>query len=217
MNKDEDKGRPRLHTTISMEKEVILDKLVKLLDKNGNEIYGNKSKVIEKALELLDNYHNPVNEKSQNIWNRGRNELKMVLISKKSFLGLLLGGFKQGFKENNALEIIEWYKQKRVDDMDVIELLRAIKDMWIASNLFYRIVIHKRTGGKYIMDFHHEFYSKEFGRFWGEYFKEFLSLHKFCKSEYIVRNSSLRLEINPTYKSEVYKLKPFKLNNFDGN
>ncbi|MBN1801849.1 MAG: hypothetical protein JW891_10105 [Candidatus Lokiarchaeota archaeon] len=192
-----ERGKPRLHTTISKEKEDILNKYVNLIDTYGNEIYGNKSRVIEKALELLYNYHNPEIEDCQTIWNRTRNELGMVLLGKTTFLALLSGDYKQAFKENNVLELIEWYNEKLIDDISLEELLEAIKDLWVVLNFFNKIRLHKGSKGNYIMSFHHDFQSKEYGKFWGGFFNIFLLFQKDCNVEYFIRDSFVRLVINP--------------------
>ena len=68
-NEGQDKVRARLHTTISKESEDILIKFATLKDEDGKKIYGNKSKVIEKALVLLDKHHFPAKAEEQ-FWQR---------------------------------------------------------------------------------------------------------------------------------------------------
>ncbi len=195
---NKEKIRARLHTTISNETENILIKYSKLKDKNGNKIYGNKSKVVEKALELLDKYHHPEREEEQAIWNRSKNELKMLLVGKPIFLAFILGDFKKVFENNITVDLIEWYTKKGIERLSINEVLIAIKDLWIAGNYFYDIKIEKGNKGTYIMILYHEFQDKEYSEFWGRYFNFFLSSQKSCNIEYFIRTSFLRLVITPS-------------------
>jgi len=61
--------RKNIHTTISEESYEILTNYADSVDDNGNKIFGNQSKVIEKALELLDKHYNPEKNSLQEIWN----------------------------------------------------------------------------------------------------------------------------------------------------
>ena len=114
-----EKIRARLHTTISSETEDNLNKYASLEDNEGKKIYGNKSKVIEKALDLLDKYHHPEKEDEQAIWNRAKNELKMLLVGKPTFIAYISGNYKQAYEDNIAIDIIEWYTQKSIEDLSI--------------------------------------------------------------------------------------------------
>jgi len=194
---NKEKIRARLHTTISNETEEILIKYSKLKEKNGKKLYGNKSKVVEKALELLDKYHHPEREEEQAIWNRSKFELKMLLVGKPIFLALISGDFKKVFEDNITTDLIEWYTKKGIENLSINEVLNAIKDLWIAGNFFYDIKIDKGNKGTYIMILYHEFQDKKYSEFWGHYFNLFLSRQKKCNVEYFIRTSFLRLVITP--------------------
>ncbi|MFX1276766.1 MAG: hypothetical protein ACFFAT_17225 [Promethearchaeota archaeon] len=195
-----DKIRARLHTTISSETEEILNKYATLKDKNGKKIYGNKSRVIEKALDLLDKFHFPEKEHEQVIWNRAKNELKMLMVGKPTFLAYISGNYKQVYEDNIAIDIIEWYTQKNIEDLSIEATLNAIKDIWIAGNYFYDAKIEKGNKGSYIMLLYHDFQNKTYSEFWGNYFSLFLSRQKNCNVDYFIRTSFLRLVITPSDK-----------------
>ena len=186
-----------IHTTISERSNEILDKLVEVKNDSDEKIYGNKSKVIEKALELLDQHHYPEKSDLQMIWNRARNELNMVLVGKRTYLSYISGDHKKAFTENIAIDIIEWYKSKSFIDMSLDEVLDSIKNIWLSANYFYKVDIQVGSKGNYQMSFYHDFHSKRYSEFWGKYFSELISNQKFGEVEIFARNESLILRISP--------------------
>ncbi len=196
-NKEEIKT---IHTTISDKTNELLEKYAKLKDENQKIIFGNKKKVIEKALELLDKYYNPNKNDLKTIWNRARNELNMILVGKATFLAYISGDYEKAFKENIATDIIEWYKKKHIEELSLDELLESIKNIWLAANYFYKIDIEVGSKGTYQMSFYHDFHKKRFSDFWGKYFNELISHQKDCEIETFVRNESLVLRITPSKK-----------------
>lgn len=200
---NKEKIRARLHTTISNDTEFILNKYATLKDKEGNKIYGNKSKVIEKALDLLDKYHHPEKEEEQAIWNRSKNELKMLLLGKPTFIALISGNYNQIFEDNFAIDLIEWYTKKNIENLSIQDILNAIKHIWITGNFFYDVVIEKGNKGNFVMLLYHDFQNQRYGEFWGNYFTSFLSRQKHCEVEFFNRTSFLRLVISPSEKFEL--------------
>ncbi len=184
-----------IHTTLSDKAINVLEKYQKLLDVNGIPIYPTKTNIIEEALELLDNHYNPSKNDLQTIWNRAKKELNMVLVGKKTFLAYISGDFKRAFQENIALEIVEWYQGKFINEMNLEDLLNAIKNVWLAANYFYKIDIEKGSKGSYQISFYHDFHSKEYSEYWGNYFSVLLQQHKKCEVEMFARNESLTLRI----------------------
>ncbi len=189
--------RKSIHTTISNESYELLEKYAALEDKNNQKIFGNKSKVIEQALELLDKHYNPEKNESQETWNRLKEELNMVLVGKTTFLSYISGDYEKAFKKNIAIELIEWYKGKNIDDLTLNELLKSIKNIWLVANYFYKIDIEIGSKGTYQMSFYHDFHEKRFSDFWGNYFSELLRTQKGCEVETFSRNESLVLRITP--------------------
>jgi len=191
-------SKKTIHTTLSQESNEILDKYANLKDKNDEKIFGNKSKVLEKALEILDKSYNPQNKDDlQAIWDRARNELNMVLVGKKTYLAYLSGDYENALIENIAVDILEWYTRMSIEDMDLEEVLKAIKCVWLAANYFYKIEIETGSKGSYQMSFYHDFHSIKYSEFWGSYFARLLSEQKKCEVEIFPRNSSLILRISP--------------------
>jgi len=186
-----------IHTTISEKANKLLEKYADLKDNNNNKIFGHKSKVIERALELLDQYYYPEKSDLQSIWNRARNELNMVLVGKKTYLSYISGDYKKALTENIAIDVLEWYKNENIVDMSLDELLDAIKNVWLSANYFYKIDFEVGSKGTYQMSFYHDFHSKRYSDFWGNYFSELLHNQKQCDVEIFARNESLILRITP--------------------
>ena len=197
-NKNKKEKKLTIHTTISEKVNGILEKYADLKDSNNNKIYGTKSKVIERALELLDQYYYPEKSELQTIWNRARTELNMVLVGKRTYLSYISGDYKKAFRENIAIDIIEWYKNKNIVEMSLDELLDSIRNIWLSANYFFKIDIEVGSKGNYQMSFYHDFHSKRYSDFWGNYFSELLSHQKQCDVEIFARNESLILGISPS-------------------
>ena len=110
--------------------EELSDTYSDIEDKDGNKIFGKKSKIIERALELLDNYFNPKENDIDVIWCRAREELNMLLVGKTTFLSYITGNRKKVYSDNIAIEVIEWYIGKRKEEMDLEVFLKGLKGMW---------------------------------------------------------------------------------------
>ncbi|MBD3228715.1 MAG: hypothetical protein GF329_11070 [Candidatus Lokiarchaeota archaeon] len=192
-----DNGKKNIHTTISNEKYNLLQEYSDLTDENDEKIFGTMSKVIEYGLELVDKKFHPEKNKLQEIWNRARDELNMVLVGKTTYLSYISGDPLLAHEKNIATEIIEWYKQKKIDELSVKETIEAIKDIWLAANYFFRIEINVGNKGSYQMTFHHDLHHKQYSEFWGTYFMSFLRFKKKCEVEIFARNESLILNITP--------------------
>ncbi|NHI94695.1 MAG: hypothetical protein EAX96_19545 [Candidatus Lokiarchaeota archaeon] len=215
----EKKERIVIHTTISAEARDILEKFSKKRDEEKKlltkrKIIENALKLFEKvqdtdsyfesgkdiiddALELYEKFQNPQKDEASNIWMRFRNELDMISVGKTTFLAYISGDYKRAFKENVAVDILEWYTGKTITELSLKEVLDGIKALWLAGNYFNNIVIEKSKEGIYVMFFYHNLRSKRYGEFWSEYFSEFLKEFKNCKIDYVIRNESFVLTINP--------------------
>ena len=216
----EEKKDPRIaiHTTISMNAKNILDKFSKKTDDENKKASVTKRKILEDALDLYEKYHesgedafedamelyekfqNPEKDDAQNIWMRFRNELDMVSVGKTTFLAYISGDYSRAIKENVSVEILEWYLGKTINKMSLEEVLKGLKALWMAGNYFNQVDIVKNKGGAYMMSFHHNFRSKKYGEFWGEYFTALLKQHQKCEVEVFIRNESLVLNIFPSKK-----------------
>ena len=220
-----EKGKPRLHTTISKETEALIEKYANFVDKDNNELYGNKSRVIEKAIDLLDKFHNPENEENLTLWSRARDEVNMALIGKWTFLSLITGNYQNTINENLAVDIIEWYKKQYIDEIPLEELLKAIKEIWVAANYFTKVNLEVGKKGTFQMSLYHDFNSREYSEYWGKYFTMLLLRRKKYEVEYFTRITSLVLKIKdlsmqeietPSKKVDVEYLKKRRTPFFDG-
>lgn len=192
-----DGNRETVHTTISKEKYQMLKKYSEFEDENGEKIFGTMSKVIEYGLELVHMKFNPEKNKLQEIWNRARDELNMVLVGKTTYLSYISGDPLLAHEKNIAIEIIEWYKREKINELSPKEVIYAIKDIWLAANYFYKIDIAIGSKGTYQMTFYHDLHNIQYSEFWGTYFMSFLRFQKKCKVEIFARNESLILNISP--------------------
>nr|MDO8116151.1 hypothetical protein [Candidatus Sigynarchaeota archaeon] len=188
--------REHVHTTLSSNAIEILDRYENATGKNGEKIFGNKARVIERALEVLDEQYNPEKGDKQSTWERARDELNMVLVGKRTFLSYISGDFKKAFKENIAVEIIEWFKGKPVSDLTIDEILHAIMEIWTAANYFYKTDMETSEGGVFRVYLYHDFHEKRFSEYWGTYFKELLFELKHCNVEIFPRSELLILRVD---------------------
>ncbi|MBN1802409.1 MAG: hypothetical protein JW891_12935 [Candidatus Lokiarchaeota archaeon] len=195
-NNSKSTEKKTIHTTISEESSEILDKYASIEDENGEKIFGNKSKVIEKALELLDEYYTPQKGDMNTIWNRAREELNMVLVGKTTFLAYISGDHTKAFKENIAVDILEWYARMSIEDMDLMEIVESIRNVWLAANYFYKIDIEVGNKGSLQLSFYHDMHSLAYSEYWGRYFTTLLQKQKKCQVEMFPRSESLILRIN---------------------
>ena len=191
-------NKKTVHTTISDETSEILERFASLTDNSNQKIFGNKSKVIEKALDLLDKSYNPQNKDDlQAIWDRARGELNMVLVGKTTFLSYISGDYKKAFEDNIAIDILEWYSRMSVEDMSLADLIESIKNVWLAANYFYNIEIEVGSKGSFQISFYHDLHSKDYSEFWAKYFTKLLHEQKKCDVESFPRSESLILRISP--------------------
>ena len=188
-------GKEDLHTKISANASAILERCLGLTDKNGKKIYKNKAHVIEKALEMLDQFYAPENGELKAVWQRARDELNMVLVGKPTFLSYITKDYHEAIRKNIAADIIMWFKRKPVDEMTVEEILDAIKNVWVAANYFTKIDIERGDEGSYGLYLYHDFHNKQYSEYWGMYFKKLLNDLKDCDVEVFTQMESLMMRI----------------------
>lgn len=189
--------RHTIHTTLSENAFKLLDKYMNMKNDRGELVYGNQSKVIEFALNLLDKYYHPAQEDLQTIWNRARTELNMLLVGKATYLAYLSGNVEKAFEHNVAIDILEWYARKPIHELSCREILEALKNIWIAANYFYKVEIQEQSNGGFEVSFYHDMHEERYSEFWGKYFATFIERHSQFTVEILPRNSYFRLSINP--------------------
>lgn len=161
-----------LHTTIS---EETFEK-IKTLSKR----HGSHSKTIEKAIDLLELHEGLVIPENKQIldadmlWGFMRSELNMVAVGKTTFLSYINDIPERAIQNNNATEIIEWfYNYKRMTDLTLEEIIRAIKVIWISANYFRSIRCERIGPFQYKMVFSHDLNDIKYSQYWGKYFQTF--------------------------------------------
>ncbi len=189
--------RQAIHTTLSEDAVKLLDMYSKLKNEQGELVYGNQSKVIEVALDLLDKHHHPAQENLQAIWNRARGELNMLLVGKPTYLAYISGNYEKAFDHNVSVDILEWYAKKTINQMTCREILEGLKSIWMAANYFYKVEIEEKAGGGFDVSFYHDLHELRYSEFWGKYFATFIERHHPCRAEVLPRNSYFRLNIIP--------------------
>ncbi len=189
--------RKTIHTTLTEEAFALLEKYAALQDEQGHPLYGNHCKVIEHALDALDKQSHPDKENPQSIWNRARSELNMVLVGKPTFLAYISGDYENAFKQNIAVDIIEWYARKPIKQMECGEIIECIKKIWLAANYFYNIEVETGDKGSYHVIFYHDLQEKRYSDYWSKYFAVLLEQSCPCHVETFSRNASFRLIISP--------------------
>jgi len=183
----ERKGRKEsVHATISDESYDILMEY--------EEEYGSKSAVVDVAIKTLKKYREPNLEDRQKIWCRARKELNMVLVGKTTFLSYIKGKVEDAYTNNIAIEVIEWYLGKRVEETNLEEFLMGLKGMWLVANYFYKIELEQNKYGTYQMRFNHDL-NEEFSKFWSGYFEKLITSYWNCFVESFIRTESFYLII----------------------
>ena len=93
-----------------------------------------------------------------------------------------------------AIEAVEWYNGKRIEEMDLEEFLNGLKGMWLTANYFRKIDKINYDEGAIQMTFNHDL-TKDYGKFWAEYFKTLLENNWNCLVQKSTRNESFYLII----------------------
>ncbi|MHA1341807.1 MAG: hypothetical protein ACTSRZ_18275 [Promethearchaeota archaeon] len=169
----------QIHTRISKEASDAIEELSK--------ITGSKAKVIEDAVLFYKKYKTRW-DKSQQIWNKAR-ELQMVLVGKTTFMSYISGDISKVWEENICTEVIEWITKKHLKDLTILEIMNAIKDMWVAANYFKNVEIRELEANPktYEMRFYHNF-NKKYSEFWANYFRKWFKDNLKCNVECSIRN-----------------------------
>lgn len=175
-----------VHATISHESYEILQRY--------KEEFGSKSAVVDAALKSLKKSKEPRLEDQRKIWCRARDELNMLLVGKTTFLSYIKGKVEEAYTKNIAVESIEWYLGKRIENMTLQKFLEGIKGMWQVANYFYNIELEKNKKGTFQMRFNHEL-TRDYSIFWAQYFEKLLIDNWGCFVEAFIRNESFYLII----------------------
>ncbi len=183
-----------IHTTVSAETKKIIKRYSEKENEFGEKIFGNQQKVIEKAIELLDRHYNPEKNDELTVWCRARGK-NMVLVGKTTFLAYISGNSKNAYTNNIAIEAIEWFLSKKIEEMALDEFCKGIQGMWQAANYFYKITLDKNEKGHILMTFNHDLHNKEYSKFWSGYFESILKSNWKCEVQCFNRTESFYLTI----------------------
>lgn len=201
------KEKKHIHTTISVATFEMIEKLA--------EQYGSKQSVIEEAIKQLqvknhrlDNIKKKELDEYQ-IWHLMRDDFNMMAVGRRTFLSYIAEIPDEPIRNNNAVEIIEWYyNNTNIQQLNLFQILEAIKYLWTAANYFRNvsIKIHENTepykAKSFQMVFTHDFDDLLYGKYWAQYFKYVLE-QKLIKAEveFNIRNQSFYLDIEKSSNS----------------
>lgn len=149
---------------------------------------------MDKALKSFKKFKEPHLQDQRSIWCRAKDELKMLLVGKTTFLNYIKGEVDEAYTKNIAVEVIEWYLGKRIGEMTLHRFLEGLKGMWEVANYFYNIDLEKNKKGTYQMRFNHDL-TNDYSRFWAAYFEKLLIDNWGCYVESFIRNESFYLII----------------------
>lgn len=144
-----------------------------------NQEYGSDIAIIGEALKLFDKQKDPEKAEDIDLWCRARDELKMMLVGKTTFIQLLAAAeapeesLDRPIKKNVALDVIVWYTGKPVKNLSLEDTIYAIKKMWNVANYFYFIDVRENDDEYYIIFKHHQ--NRRYSNYWLRYFQELFS------------------------------------------
>jgi len=152
---------------------------VRAIISNYKEEYGGFAMnfIEETVKQFAENMEQGV---TQELWNRAREEMNMMLIGKTTFNQLIAAAaapeerLDKPHKKNVGLDIILWYTEKPIKSLSLEEILEAVKTIWLMANYFTSIDIIKESDDEYHMIFKHG-QKKRYSEYWGKYFIELLS------------------------------------------
>jgi len=77
-------------------------------------------------------------------------------------------------RTDNATEIIEWfYNYRKLTELSLEEVLKAIKIIWISANYFRSIRCERTNLGVVKVVFAHDLNDIKYSQYWGKYFQTF--------------------------------------------
>jgi hypothetical protein len=150
--------------------------IIAILEKY-KEQYENEWDLIEEAVKTFDKQKDPEMANNLDLWCRARDEMQMMLIGKTTFNQLLSAAetpeesLDKPMKRNIGLDVILWYTGKQIKNLELDEIVNAIKKVWIMANYFYFVDIKKQETDQYLLIFkHHQ--NRRYSNYWLGYFTE---------------------------------------------
>lgn len=151
----------------------IPDEIKKFVEDYGIQFGGRRKVVIEALRQLMTKYLRP-KASDDDLWDRAREELNVMIVGKK-FFGQLLEQSKNNFEQlkvsNLAIDPLLWYLGKPIKELSLEDFLNAIKKIWVVFNFFNLIDVKKETEDYFYIIFNHR-QNKQYSNFWLKFFKE---------------------------------------------
>lgn len=154
------------------------------------EEYGGRKNVVIEAVKFLESQKHREKADGMDLWGRAKEEMNVMLISKKLFTQLITmiknptNNVNQISMKNLALDPILWFTGKPIKNLTLEEILNAIKKIWIIFNYFSLIDINKESPNQYYVIFSHR-QNKYYSNFWLNYLNNIFNSDNFsfkCKA-----------------------------------
>lgn len=117
-------------------------------------------------------------------WCNARSDMQMMLIGKTDFNQLIAAAeapedkLNRPIQKNEAFDLIIWYNKKQIKDLELEEILKSIKKVWVIANYFYKIDVAYVNNDQFLLTFkHHQ--NKRYSNYWLKYFTEFFKSEDF--------------------------------------
>jgi len=117
-------------------------------------------------------------------WCNARSEMQMMLIGKTDFNQLIAAAeapedeLTRPIKKNEAFDLIIWYNKKQIKDLELEEILKSIKKVWVIANYFYKIDVENVNTDQFLLTFKHN-QNRRYSIYWLKYFTEFFKSEDF--------------------------------------
>jgi len=193
-----------IHTTVSKKTKELLMNL-------SDSTYGSISNVIEEAVDLIKVRDHLLDDLKKSdldeykLWHLMRSDFSMVAVGRTTFMSFIDKIPTEPQENNNCIELIEWFHDnKKISTLTLYEILKAIKNIWIAGNYFEKIQIKSQDksekspkyGKKFEIAFFHNYNQIKYGKYWSQYFKTVLEKEPInCVCEIQLRNEVFYIEI----------------------
>ena len=160
-------------------------------------------------LERAISYYGKQKNLDRDLWDRTRDEMKMMLIGKTTFNQLIAAAeapqeaLDKPFKKNVAIDLILWYTEKPLKNLTIDEIITTIQKVWVVANYFYKIDVHKEGDEFHVLFKHRQ--NKRYSRYWLGYFTELFSTEELayqCITEGQVFDETLSMTIKVGYKKK---------------
>ena len=198
------------------------------LIRNAIECYNNFKSISPEILAIIENYKESKEPNitfieraikyfgdqknvDRDLWNRARDEMKMMLIGKTTFNQLIRAAeaprdsLEKPYKKNVGIDLILWYNDSRpLKSLSMEEIINTVQKLWKVANYFHTIDVNKENEDQFHLLFRHR-QNKRYGTYWLGYFTELFTSEKMpfkCNVEGQAFDESISMSIKVGYKKD---------------